>query len=367
MKLKLIFSAALVLGLAVAQAETAGTTNSASDMTGTDAMTALFGDPVIVKGKGFEIKRSELDQVVDGARANAAAAGQRLPPGFQISILNQLITIHLLLQKATPADHAIGQTEADTQFTNLVQHFGSHEAFERQLKMVGMTEEKLRAKAVQEATAKATLKRELNIHVTDAMAQEYYSNHAAAFEEPELAHVEHILLLTIDPATRQPLSTNAIEAKRKQIEELLKRARSGESFAKLAREYSEDKATKDDGGELPPFSRNANISPEFAAAAFSLTNNQISDVVQTPYGFHIIKLLDKTPAKQYAYTDEIPQLKQTVAAICKEQIEAQEIRKLAPAYVKKLRQEDDVQILDPSLKAMEQSVLDASTNAAAGD
>jgi len=70
------------------------------------AMKALFGDPVIVKGKGFDIKQSELDQVLTGAKANAAAQGQQLPPEFSAAILNQLITIQSLLQKATPADRA---------------------------------------------------------------------------------------------------------------------------------------------------------------------------------------------------------------------------------------------------------------------
>ena len=105
MKLKLILSAALIASVISAQAATSGATNNASKA---DAMTTLFGDPVIAKGRGFEIKRSDLDTVVTGAKANAAAQGQMLPPGFDISILNQLITIQLLVQKATPADRAAG-------------------------------------------------------------------------------------------------------------------------------------------------------------------------------------------------------------------------------------------------------------------
>ena len=79
-------------------------------------MTALFGDPVIAKGKGFELKRSDLDSVVTGAKANAAAANQQLPQGFEVGVLNQLVTIQLLLTKANDADKAAGQAEADTQY-----------------------------------------------------------------------------------------------------------------------------------------------------------------------------------------------------------------------------------------------------------
>ncbi len=363
MKLKLILSAALVAGAFSAQAATSAASTNAAPKT--DAMTALFGDPVVAKGKGFEIKRSELDGVVTGAKANAAAANQMLPADFEVSVLNQLITIQLLLQKATPADRATGTVESDTQFAKLVEHFGSPEAFARQLKVVGMTESELRAKASQEATAKAALKRELNLTVTDEQVKSCYSNHLSSFEEPEKAHVRHILLMTVDPETRMPLATNAVAIKRKQIEEILKRVNSGEDFAKLATQYSEDPGTKKDGGELPAFGR-GNMVAEFESTAFALKPGQISEIVTTMYGYHIIKMIEKTPAKKYGLTDNIPQIDKTPAALCKAELENEQISKAAPAFVQKLRADSKVEILDPNLKALEQAVLDAATKAPAG-
>jgi parvulin-like peptidyl-prolyl isomerase len=372
MKLKLFLSAALMAG--VISAATAATAPvSMSAVTNSDpeaAMKALFGDPVIVKAKNFDIKQSELDQVLTGAKANAAAQGQQLPPEFSAAILNQLITIQVLLQEATPADRAAGAADADLQFTNLVKRFGSTEAFERQLKAVGVTAAELRAKATQEATAKATLKRELNIHATDAEAQAFYDKHQADFEQPETAHVRHILLMTIDPATRTPLSTNTIAAKRKQIDDLLKQIRGGADFAALAKQYSEDPGSKEDGGELPAFSRGQMV-PEFETTAFSLTNGEVSGVITTQYGYHIIKMIDLTPAKTYAFTDTLPHVDKTVADICKNEVESQKIKELAPAYIKKLRLAQQVEITDPTLKAMDESLRAqadaASTNAADAD
>ena len=356
MKLKLIFSAALIAGVCSTQAATKNT------VTGTNAnpeaaMTALFGDPIVAKGKGFEIKRSDLDQVVSGAKANAAAAGQQLPPDFEISVLNQLITIQVLLQAATPADQAAGKIDADQQYTNLLKKFPSPDAFERQLKAVGMTVEDLRAKATQEAVAKAALKRLLNINITDEDAKDYYNQHAADFEQPELAHVRHILLMTIDPATHSPLMTNTVAAKRRQIDDLLKQIRGGADFAALAKQYSEDPGSKENGGELPEFPRGQMV-PEFESAAFALTTNQVSDVITTQFGYHIIKLLDKTPAKKVDYAAAATDIKDGLARM--------KIGKLAPDYVKKMRMDDHVEILDPALKALNDKV-EASQAAAASE
>jgi parvulin-like peptidyl-prolyl isomerase len=365
MKMKFFLSAALVAGVISAQAAASTATKTNAPVAKVDSEMALFGDPVIAKGKGIEIKRSELDEIVSGAKARAAGEGQQLPQGFEVAMLNQIITIQLLSQRANAADKAAGKQESDTQFTNLVERFGSREAFDRQLKMVGMTEESLRSKAAQEAAAKAALKRELNLSVTDAEVKSYYSNHTSAFEMPERAQARHILLMTIDPSTRAPLSTNSVAAKRKQAEDLLARIKKGEDFATLAKQYSEDPGSKADGGELPKFGR-GDMVPEFEAAAFSMKAGQVSDIVQSQFGFHIIKLIDKIPAKKYGLMEPItisPNESRTPAAICKEQLEALQIRDRAPAFVEKLRTEAAVEIIDPVLKA-QQAVLEAAAKEA---
>jgi peptidyl-prolyl cis-trans isomerase C len=350
--------AAMVFGVISAQATspTPETTNANP----TDAMTSLFGDPVIAKGKGFEIKQSALDQIMVGAKGQAAAAGQQLPPDFEVRALNQLITIQLLLQTATDADKVVGQADAEVEYTNLLKHFGSLDAFNRQLEAVGMTMADLRAKSVQEAVAKAALKRALNVAVTDDEIKSFYKLHPSDFEEPEQVHVRHLLLTTLDSATQQPLPADQIAAKRKAIDALLVRARGGDDFAALAKQYSEDPGSKDNGGEYT-FPRGQMV-PEFEAAAFALTNNQISDVVTTKYGFHIIKLLDRTPAK----TVDLTTVKDgvSVSDSIKNYLLQQKISKSAPDYLTKLKASSDVQVLDANLKA-ESDAAEAAAAAAA--
>ncbi|MGH7976696.1 MAG: hypothetical protein ACREC8_08535, partial [Limisphaerales bacterium] len=109
--MKLIFSAALAAALMVLPRAQAATENASTNAMAADTnanpdatMTALFGDPAIAKGKGFQIKQSALDQVMVGLRAAAAARNQTIPPDqmtlIEGQMLNRLIQIQLLLQKA---------------------------------------------------------------------------------------------------------------------------------------------------------------------------------------------------------------------------------------------------------------------------
>src|SRR5580704_7695137 len=141
MKLKLILSAVLAAGVISAQASTempalaapSLSTNTAASgsASSADAMTTLFGDPVLAKANGFQIKRSELDQYASNARTQAASSGQQLPENFDAIVLNELVTIQLLLQKATPADKAQGKLESDEQYTNMLSRLPSPDALER--------------------------------------------------------------------------------------------------------------------------------------------------------------------------------------------------------------------------------------------
>jgi peptidyl-prolyl cis-trans isomerase C len=359
-KMKLIFTAALAVALTTSRAN-ADTAPAGTNATTSATMASLFGDPVIAKGKGVEVKQSALDEVVLGIKSAAAAHNETIPPqqllGIESQMLNRLIQIQLLLQKATDADRAVGQAKAEDQLTNLLARAGSQEAFERQLKAVGMNPQELRTKITQEATATATMTRELGITVSDADATNFYASHPSDFEQPETVHVRHILLLTMDTATHTPLPADQIEAKRKQIEDILKRVKAGEDFATLAEQYSEDPGSKVKGGELPPFSHGEMV-PQFEAAAFSMQTNTVSDVVTTDYGFHIIKLLDKTPAQKVDYAK--------VADKIKEFLVQQKTQKLAPAYLAGLTKAADVEILDADLKAAGvAAALAALTNAPA--
>jgi parvulin-like peptidyl-prolyl isomerase len=336
------------LGAALLAATATAQTNASAPAKAGDKIDELFGDTAVAKGKGIEIKRRQLDSAMVNIKASFSARGQVYSPDqlnqIERRVLDDLISVQILLNKATDADKVKAKEVADKRFDTVKTRAGSDDALSRQLKMLGMTEEALRAKMVEQATAEAVAERELKINVTDADASKFYADNPAKFEQPEMVRASHILLMTQDPTTHAPLSDEQQKAKRKQIDDLLKRARAGEDFAKLAKEYSEDPGSKDKGGEITFPRGNQGIPAEFEAAAFALNTNQVSDVVTTPFGYHIIKLSEKLPAKKIELAK--------VADELKEALRQQEMQKLLPDYMEKLKKDAAVEILDEKLKAV---------------
>lgn len=320
----------------------------------------LFADPVIVKGKGFEVKRSQLDEVVTSFKATMAARGQYVTGEEAVvrekQLLEQLIRIQLLILKATDADKAKGVEAGEKQFVAFKSRAPSEEILARQLKSAGMTVEQLRARLIDEATGAAVLDRELKskIMVTDEQVKKYYEENPAQFEEPEMVRASHILIGTRDANNGAELSEEIKKEKKKQAEGVLKRAKAGEDFAKLAKEFSDDPGSKDKGGEYT-FPRGQMV-PEFETTAFALKTNEISEIVTTQFGYHIIKLSEKKPAHKVELAE--------VAKDVKEGLTQQEAQKQMPDYFAKLKKEANVEILDEKFKDKENP---ASAAAPAGN
>jgi len=124
---------------------------------------------------------------------------------------------------------------------------------------------------------------EKDLQLSDAEIQKYYHRHLAEYDVPEQVKVSHILIRVPKDADE------ATKAKKKQLaEQVLADAKAGKDFAELARKYSDDKASVSKGGDLGYFTRGTMVA-DFEKAAFALQPGAISDVVETPFGFHIIK------------------------------------------------------------------------------
>ena len=129
-----------------------------------------------------------------------------------------------------------------------------------------------------------------SVSLTDDELKVVYQQNIQQYEVPDRVHAEHILLMTVG-------KTDAEVAEiKKQADDILAQARKkGSNFEELAKKYSEDPGSKAKGGDLGWLVRGQTV-PEFEKAAFSLPKGEISDLIRTQYGFHIIKVLDKETA-----------------------------------------------------------------------
>ena len=141
--------------------------------------------------------------------------------------------------------------------------------------------------------------------VTPQDIESYYNSNVQQFQTPEQVRASHVLLKTEgkDEATV-----------RKQAEDVLKQAKApGADFAALAKKYSEDEGSKATGGDLDYFPKGRMV-PEFEQAAFAMQPGQISDLVKSQFGFHIIKVVDKKPAATRTLDETRTQIQQTLQA-----------------------------------------------------
>src|SRR5262249_10907537 len=145
------------------------------------------------------------------------------------------------------------------------------------------------------------------IAVSDTDLKAEYERRKSSFQVPEQVTAAHILI-RVD----QSKGPDAEAQAKAKAEKLAERARTETDFAKLANENTEDPSGKGNGGQLPPFSRGQMV-PEFERVAFELTPGQIAGPIKTQFGYHIIKVIAKTPGRTRSFEEVRPQIQAELA------------------------------------------------------
>jgi len=261
------------------------------------------GDAVIVNGETLSYQRFQ-GFYIDYRNSKGVAVGAR---GDQLDLLTQLRkeAMDLLVEQMLVAQQADGAgvhtdpADIDEAFAALRSRFDSQLSFETMMKDNGFTEESLRRHLGRMMAAQKYLDdiRSKAADISEADVKRYYEDNQSRLTLPEQVRVQHILIAW------KPLGKQDDRAFiREQIRPILERARAGEDFAALAREFSDDYATRQSGGDTGFFQR-GQMAPQFEAAAFALEPGEISDVVETSFGVHIIRLLERQEQELLAYED----------------------------------------------------------------
>lgn len=163
-----------------------------------------------------------------------------------------------------------------------------------------------------------TAKIEAGVTVSREDLQAYYDQHRDDYRVPEQVNVSHILIKTPLPGPDGKVDAKGVEEARKKAQDVLKQLQAGGNFADLAKKYSEDPGSGKNGGSLGWIGKGRTV-PEFEQAAFSLAKGATSGLVQSSYGFHIIRVDDK----QAAHVKTLDEVKDQIEGSIRQQKAAQ--------------------------------------------
>lgn len=256
------------------------------------------------------------------------------------STLDNMITQELIDQAAEDANVTVTEADIDKEIENLKKSFGSEDEFQQTLAQYGMTEDSLREDAATQVTIRKIL--EPQVKVTDDDIKTYYDQNKASMATPAQIRASHILVATKEEA-----------------EAILKELKGGADFATLAKEKSTDTGTKDNGGDLNFFAKGT-MEAAFEDAAFALKVGELSGVVQTSYGYHIIKKTDEKAAVTPTLEDKKEDIKY--------QLVTQKVSELSSTWLADLKAKAKItNKLDPAAaadaSASPEASADAGTNA----
>ena len=228
--------------------------------------------------------------VSDPANANVfkgpQGAANRLDA--QREILSELIRREVGLQMARRMNITTSEADVDARLESVKSGFESEKAFREALKEERLTESELRG-FLQNDSVLARVRDTVgkNAKPTEQEIQQYYDLNKSQFDEQ--VKIAHIVVCGNFDAEKRACNANPGDQQR--AADIAARARKGEDFAALAREFSVDTVSKEKGGELDFISR-GDVVPELEEVAFNMYQvGDVSEPVQTPFGFHVVKLL----------------------------------------------------------------------------
>lgn len=260
------------------------------------------GNDAVAEVNGVKITMLDVDREINMMYQQAIMQGT-YPDDSKIEeyrqqAVNTLIGRELLIQDAEKKNYAADQAAVDEYMEALAMNYGGKESLEQTLAGQGMSLDKLRTDTERYQIVSNYVENEIRsgIEVAGSDARSYYDENREYFRQEETVRASHILIQTPEDADEEELKAayDKISDIREQIVE-------GADFSELAREYS-DCPSAENGGDLGEFGPGRMVPP-FDRAVFSMKPGELSKPVQTQFGFHLIKLVEKNDGKVIEYDD----------------------------------------------------------------
>lgn len=294
---------------------------------------------VVIKVNNQNITKSQFDKAYEKAAKHSQLAqmGIDIPEDennlmylmVKDRVVNDLIVRELLNQELKKRNITVSKKEIEAEHKKMVDKLGSKDKFNEILKQNGIKYSDFEEDLKQELMMKKLVNIIHPVKISESDAKSFYNKNLDKFKTPDQVRASHILVMANPAEIKEGLTkknktlTEAEINQQVQVEMAMRYKKAQEianeikstpdRFEAKAREVSDDKASAEKGGDIGFFSKNDMVK-EFSDAAFKLRPNTISEVIQTPYGFHIIKVTDRKAAGQQPYEKIKPQLIQYLTA-----------------------------------------------------
>ena len=254
---------------------------------------------VVARVNGESIAKAEFE---DAVKSIEGQAGRPVPAEERDKVyrmvLDQLVTGHVLLQESRNRKVVVPDAEIESRIGQLRQRFPSEDEYKKALASRNLTPDKVREELKKQLAIEKMIETEVTpqISVSDHDVKDFYDKNPQQFQQPESWRASHILLMVPQDATdAQKKETRA------KIDDVLKQVKAGGDFAELAKKFSQDGSAQA-GGDLNYFPKGQMVKP-FEDAVAALKVGDVSGVVETQFGFHVIKLTDVRPARTVPLTE----------------------------------------------------------------
>ncbi|NLA74114.1 MAG: peptidylprolyl isomerase, partial [Deltaproteobacteria bacterium] len=255
----------------------------------------------VVNGKN--IPRDEYEREVSKIKDQISAQGGDItePEMAEIKkhVIDNLVDMELLYQASVERGIAVSQKSIDDEWAKVKSRYPDENNLKKALDDLKVTEEIIKTQIRKGLSVNTFIEQNFveKADIPESEAKAYYDNNVEQFNVPESVRASHILIKTGPDADE-----NKKKAARSEIEKIQAKIKAGEDFAALARENSQCPSSNK-GGDLGAFTRGQMVKP-FEDAAFALAKGAVSDIVETEFGYHLIKVSEKQAAAKYSF-DEV--------------------------------------------------------------
>lgn len=283
---------------------------------------------------GVAITTADFDREVGRYEQQMAMMGQPVSPEqlqeIKGKVLDGMIDRELLYQESKKEGIKVDKTEVDQRISALKQKFPKEEEFKQTLERLGLTEASLRTQFEEELAVKALVDKKFGgkVTVTEQDMKKFYNDNPDYFKTQERVRASHILA-KVDAGASDADKKKA----RQKIEDVQKKVKKGEDFGALAKQYS-DCPSSAKGGDLDYFQRGQMVKP-FEDTAFAMKVGDVSNIVETQFGYHLIKLTDKQGAGKVSFDEA----KDKIKGYLEQQKMGEEVKQ----YVAQLKQKGKVE------------------------